>query len=65
MLLSQLGGHVGFAIYRPSHFDRSMVPLADTSACGNHNQFAQIARDHFTCQVNLLKRKDLEMFQCW
>ena len=31
-------GHVGFAIYIPTVVNRSMVPLADTSASGNYKQ---------------------------
>ena len=39
LLLKQpLGGHVGFAIHRPTEVNHSMVPLADTSASGDHKK---------------------------
>ena len=36
LLVQILGDRLGFSMYRPTQAHRSMVPLADTSASGDH-----------------------------
>ena len=49
------GSNVGFAIYKPTQVDRSMTPLADTSASGDHNKIIIIlgSNRHAVCSFRI------------
>ena len=62
LLTQLLGSHVGFAINRPTHVHRSMVPLADTAASGNIIGVVTIQgrhREFCATQGNVCKHRDI------